>query len=235
VVAAVASESRAAGRVGGGGFVVVGVLGFDERFLARCAMRAYTGPGLSGLTLLVPGGGDEYSVRRVEAARASLERLARDYLGVEPEFRRVERGPGLSPAFHAARRALIEALSSGRPVVVCLSAGMRAMLLALLLAAFSIPRNYPALDESRVEVDLESGEGYVSLPLKPILTIASLPENELRVLNALWDSRGAASLDEVAEATGLRRSTAHRALSRLVKMGLAVKRGARGGYEASFP
>ncbi len=214
------------------GYVVVGVLGFDEKFLARCLMRAYTQGGLEDVTVLVPEPGDEHSRERVEAARESLRRIVEDYMGVRISFASVPRG-SLGAAFHKARKAIEEALSSGRPVLLCLSGGMRYMLLALLAALLSVKPDYPALWESRVEADLESGEGSVGLPAASLRALASLEPREVAVLEALW-SLGEAGPSAVAAETGLPKSTAYRILEGLARVGL-VERLGRGRYRPLRP
>jgi CRISPR locus-related DNA-binding protein len=215
------------------GYVVVGVLCFDEKFLARCIMRAFTGAGIHGVVVIVPGPGDEYSAKRIGEARESLERLIRDYMGLEPVFVEVKRA-SMRDAFRAARDAMRDALSKGHPVVVCLSSGMRYTLLALLLALLSLQDSYPALEGSRVEVDLESGEGYLSVPARRILALRTISNTDVLVLETLW-RLGSAGVDSIAEASGLPKSTTYKSLQRLVSLGLVEKLGRKRGYRPLFP
>ncbi len=214
-------------------YVLVGVLGFDEKFLARCLMRVYARGGLRSVSLLVPRPVDNYTARRIGEARASLEKIARDYAGASIEFREVERG-SLIQAYMEAKRVIEGALGAGSAVVVCLSGGMRYMLLALLAAALGVPRGYPRLEESIVEVDLESGEGHISIPLRVLRSMPCLDHDEARVLQALIEA-GRATLTELASRTGLAKSTVWNVLQRLVKLGLAEDLGRRRGYRAALP
>lgn len=221
----------------GDGLVLLGVLGFDEKFLARCVMRNFAGGRLRRVVVLVPEPTREVA-EKVGRARESLEKLVREYVEVDIEFLEVPRG-SFKAAFHAARRAMAGALEGGSSLVICLSGGMRYTLLALIAAALSLRTDYPTLPGSRVEVDLESGEGHVSLGLAQLRVLASLDPVEVKALEGLWEAfeekGGPVTLTELEQRTGLARSTLWRALTRMAAAGLVEREGRRGGFKPLFP
>ncbi|MEB2835658.1 MAG: helix-turn-helix domain-containing protein [Desulfurococcales archaeon] len=211
--------------------LLVGALGFSEKLLVRCVMRVYATRGLSGVAVLVPSQSDSYSREKISTAMNSLRSIVEGYMGVPVEFREVPR-TSFAAAFHETRSILGEAAAAGRAVVLCMSTGMRHMLLAMLAAGLSLTGE--AGQEALVEVDLESGEGYFTIPLGALRGLASLGPLEARILEALWAGE-AATLPGLSEALGVPRSTLWRILRRLEAQGLIAKRGPRGGYKPLFP
>lgn len=215
------------------GVGILALLGFDEKFLARCIMRNFATGNLREVVVLVPEPADEFAAARVSNARQSIERLARDYAGVDVEFIEVVRG-SFRDAFLKGREAALRIISRRLSITFCLSGGMRYLLVVLIAVALSLPRDHPQVRESRIEVDIESGEGFVTLPLSALRWVSSLDSNELKVMEALW-KLGQAPLTRLVEETGLPRSTVWKALNKLEGGGLVERIGKRGGYKALFP
>ena len=219
----------------GKGSVLIGVLGFDERFLARCAMRVYTRTGLSRLVLVRPKPIDEYSEKKMKEALDYLDKLAREYLQVEIELVDVDHG-NFRAVYLAGRKTLLEALEKGDRVVVCLSGGMRYAGAALLSAAFTLPvesRIERLLDNVSVQIDLESGTGFIELSLKPLRELARLTVYDYRVLEHLWKLEEPKRLTDIADALEMPKSTTWKILQRLVRAGIVEEKNRR--YKALFP
>ncbi len=209
----------------GGGSLFLGVLGFDERFLARCLLRVFSGRGLGRVVLFVPEPVDDVGRRRSGEALEYLEGLVRDYIGVELRVVRVGHGD-FGGLFLGAWRELARGVSEGLEPVLCLSGGMRYGLLALVAAAVGLGAGGVA------QVDLESGQGFVEVPLAPLRGLAGLSGRELAVLMFLWERPGS-RLSDVASGLGLAKSTVYKVLGRLVEAGLVRVEGRR--YYPVFP
>lgn len=212
-----------------GGSLFLGVLGFDERFLARCIMRVFSGRGLGRVVVFVPEPVDDVSGRRSGEALEYLESLVGDYIGVEFSVVRVGHGD-FAGLFFSAWRELVRGYSEGLEPVVCLSGGMRYGLLALLAAALGVP--VEGRVSGVVQVDLESGRGFVEVPLEGLRGLAGLSRVELGVLGFLWEHPGA-RVSDVAGGLGMAKSSAWKVLRRLVELGLVRVEGKR--YYPLFP
>ena len=212
--------------------VILGVIGFDEKYHIRCAMRVFSRWGLERVVYLRPEPAGRAEAERSDAALASLSRLVKEYMEAAVEVHEVGAGD-FARAFTLSRRLVEEALRAGRRVVVCLSGGMRYLNAALLAAALSLPRDTTGLDNVTIEADLESGQGHVEVPLKPLKALAALTGREQAVLEALW-RLGTAGPTEVSEQTGYSKSTVWKILDTLVKAGLAEKLDG-GKYRPLFP
>jgi len=211
---------------------LLGVLGFDERYLARCSMRVYSEAGLDEIVLLAPQPIDEYSAKRQEEARSYLEKLAREYLGATLKTITVPHG-SFSKAYLEARRLLTDWAREGSKITVCLSGGMRYAVAALLAAAATLPPGLAREVDAAIQADLESGQNYVRIPLRPLRELARLPDQDHAVLEYLWRAGEPQRLTDIAEGVGLAKSTTWKILRRLVKAGLVEARGRR--YRALFP
>jgi len=211
---------------------LLGVLGFDERYLARCSMRVYSEAGLDEIVLLAPQPVDEYSAKRQEEARAYLEKLASEYLGATLRIVTVPHG-SFSRAYLEARRLLSEWAREGAKVTVCLSGGMRYAVAALLAAATTLPPGLARQVDATVQADLESGQNYVKIPLGPLRELARLPDQDHMVLEYLWSTGEPQRLTDIAEGLGLAKSTTWKILRRLMRAGLVEARGRR--YRPAFP
>ena len=208
------------------------MIGFDEKYYVRCAMRVYSKWGLTRVVFLRPEPAGRAEAEKSEAALASLTRLVREYMDADVEVHEVKAGD-FGGAFTLARSLLARALGEAGHVIVCLSGGMRYLNAALLAAALTLPTDMTGLDNVVVEADLESGQGHVEVPLKPLKALATLNAREQAVLEALWDLEKAGPT-ELSERTGYSKSTVWKILDTLVKVGL-VKKLDGGKYAPLFP
>lgn len=209
---------------------VIGALGFEEKFLARCMMRAHGHGGLRSITLFVPTPSDDYSARRTESAFSTLRKLAEEYMGGV----RVER-VFVDPldfwgCVSRVRRLVAQLLDEGfERVVLCIASGMRVLVAALIVGALTLPRGYD-LSRVAIEADLESGTGTVVFSAAQVRSLGELSATEERVLRLLSE-RGSLRLGDIARLLDMPKSTAWRALSNLEKRGLVARRPS-GIYEA---
>jgi len=200
---------------------VVGVLGFEEKFLARCMMRVHGGGGLSRVVLFVPSPSDDYSSRRSEEAFRALKKLAEEYMGAAVE--RVVVDPAdFWGCVSRARSLIMSILDSGvEKVFLCIASGMRALVAALIVAALTLPRDYD-LERVVVQGDLESGTGMVEFAVSQVRSLAELTSTEERVLKLLSEV-GELRLSDVARRLELPKSTVWRTLVSLERKGLVEK------------
>ena len=194
---------------------ILGVLGFDEKFLVRCALRAYSALGVFRLVLYVARPRDDYARQRVEKAWSELKKILGDYAGILVERRDVD-PMDYWKIVETARSDIVNALKRGK-VVICAGSGMRALVTALITAALTLPKG---LDPSMVEiqVDLESGEGYISYTAAEALETTELEARELMILETI-KRLGEASVKDIHAETQIPKSTISRIAKKLERMG----------------
>ncbi len=200
---------------------VIALLGFDEKFLIRCVVRASAKYSIEDCLVLVPKPTDEYARVRSGDAWNRASRILGDYVGVKVS--RVEVDPSdFWGIVSMARRYIFEKLASGR-VVVCFSGGVRAIGTALVLAALTIPG---AFEQSAVEVCIEheAHQGYTCFTPQQALAPLKLSGREYRVIQTLIEL-GEAGPAAVSRETGIPKATVWRILRKLCENGIVKEVG----------
>ena len=200
---------------------IIATLGFDEKFLVRCVLRVNSTARASKLVLYVARPLDDYSRQRVERAWRELNRILGEYVGVSIIRRDVD-PTDFWGIVELARRDIVEALREGM-VVVCAGSGMRAVVVALVTAALTLPHD---LDYSMIEIqaDLESGGVYVSYTVAEALETRSLEAREYVILETIKRLREA-SVKDIHKETGIPKSTVSRLAKKLERLGYLEKVG----------
>ncbi len=194
---------------------IIATLGFDERHIVRSMLRIGFG-GVKRVILLVPRGGlDERTQRAYEEVK-KLATMA-EVTDVDMVEVPIE---SFNDAVADIRRIVYECVSKYGKAVVSLGGGMRALVVETLIAVFTLPPN----EKKKVDVivDLETGKDGIKFPAWIPLELR-LSDVESRVLEYVVE-KGSANLGDVATELGVARSTAWKALERLVDAGLLSKR-----------
>jgi hypothetical protein len=142
---------------------------------------------------------------------------------MEVKLRIVEVDPlGFMDTYRRARSMILDRLSRGYKVSVCISAGMRAPTVALVLAAATLPQD---VDPSNVQLqgDIESGEGYVVVSMEEVMAAGRLRSLEEQALSIVSE-RGYATSSMIARELNVSRPTAWRILKKLEGLGLLEMR-----------
>lgn len=211
---------------------LLGATGFDERLLLRCALHYAEIYTLRRAVLVHPEPRDELSMRRAEETLRNVRRVLEELMGVSIEVKTVD--PRNLMVTVSELRAIIEDSLRRGVVCLCLGSGMRALNVALLVAAVTLPEGYDK-GMVRVCIELEGWAERVEMPLSVMLRKPVLDAREQRVLSALKSLGGQGRLSDIHEA--LRRgqieypkSTLRKVLGRLEELGV-VRRVRRGYYE----
>ena len=208
--------ARSEGGVTPGDRLLVVTLGFDERFALR-ALGEHRPSRLYALALYT----DESSWSRVSKAFSQL-RLFAGQLGVEAELIRVDyRGERVSVLVGRLKPLLEGLVEDSGGTVLALTGGPRLLVVAVLVAALSLPERLV----ERIVLRLE-GEGFDAVVVEPLanLRYAELDPTARRVLRLLVDARREGRWvgpTEVSERLGIPKSTAYKKLQELVARGLA--------------
>ncbi len=194
---------------------IIATLGFDERHIVRSILRIGFG-GVKKILLLVPRGGIEEKTTKAFDQVKSLASIAGvdDVSMVEIPVERFD------DAVAEIRRLAYECVSKYSRVFVSLGGGMRALVVETLIAIFTLPPS----EKRKIDivVDLETGKDSVKFPAWIPLELR-LSDVESRVLEYVV-SKGSANLADVATELNIARSTAWKALERLVDAGFLTKR-----------
>ena len=190
--------------------IYVITLGYDERFAVRFLLRHSVGEGDS-VIVVVPRGyeGDE-------KARTAVNNLKKLVEGLEI----CEFDPSDALSEITKMTSFLKEKSEGsRTLHLCLSGGMRIIVISTLLASQLLAREVPR--EIWVEVDLEDLSGTVRIPLNALL----IPRNErfLKILEALSQDVKRPSVRYVESVTSIPSATVHREMGRMISLGLITK------------
>lgn len=205
---------------------IIGVLGFDEKFLVRCALRATSSHQVRRIVVLVPKPVDDYSRIRSEDAWNRVVRVLREYAGIPLE--RVEVDPTDFWSIISMIRDMIqEMLRKGR-VIVCFSGGMRVLGTALVVAALTVPGAWeqPAVE---VCVEHETHTGHTRFTPPQALAPLKLEPKEYHVLKTLQEL-GEAGPALIAKETGIPKATVWRILRKLEQNNI-IQRTQEGKYK----
>jgi len=186
-------------------------LGFRTEYQIRFLMRNM--PSREDATLVIM---PKEPSSQADQARAALEEVRKFMERFFPEvhvevlevpLKPPEEGLGL------VATKLAELSSKCGEVVLCLSGGMRALVLVTLAAAlYAVPHTI-----LRIEVDLEGWGDWIDV--KPhFFRIEPLSLDSARILKALLKSPY--TLDELREATGIPRTTLYKQVKRMAGYGL---------------
>jgi len=193
---------------------IIATLGFDERHVIRSMLRIGFG-GVQKIVLLVPRGGLEERAKRALDEISKLAGLA----GVKD----ISTAEVPIEVFHEAvatiRRIVRDCVRSFGGAVVSLGGGMRALVIETLLAVLTLP--IQDKKSVKIVVDLETSQGSIEFPASIPIDIR-LSEVEIRALEYVIN-KGRATLGEVSEDLKLARSTAWKALEKLVSIGCLKK------------
>ncbi|NPA97430.1 MAG: CRISPR locus-related DNA-binding protein [Crenarchaeota archaeon] len=194
---------------------IVATLGFDERHIVRSILRIGFG-GVKRVILLVPTGGID---ERTQRAFDEVKKLA-SMAGVNDVSLMEVPIESFNDAVADIRRVVYDCVQKYGRAVVSLGGGMRALVVETLIAVFTLPPN----EKKKVDivVDLETGKDGIKFPAWIPLELR-LSDVESRVLEYVVE-KGSANLGDVATELGVARSTAWKALERLVDAGLLSKR-----------
>ena len=192
--------------------LLVITLGFRVEYQVRFLMRNMPSKG-DYVLILVPRKREGEEPERAKSAVEEIGKFVDKFLPeiplilVEVPLSSPEEGLGV------IIRELSEYGGKVGEVVLCLSGGMRALVLVTLAAAlYAVPQHM-----LRIEVDLEGWGKWVELAphlfrLEPLLL------DESKIINAL--ARKTRTLDELAATTNIPRTTLYKRLKRLVARGL---------------
>jgi len=194
---------------------IIATLGFDERHIVRSILRIGFG-GVKRILLLVPRGGVEDKTMKAFEQIKSLASIA----GVDDVSMVEVPIEMFNDAVAEIRKIAYECVSKYNRVFVSLGGGMRALVIETLIAIFTLPPS----EKRKIEivVDLESGKDSIRFPAWIPLELR-LSDVESRVLEYVV-SKGSANLADVATELDIARSTAWKALERLVDAGFLTKR-----------
>jgi len=196
---------------------LVAVLGFDERHVIKSILRIGF-KNVIGLYLIVPSGRvvkqTEEAIRRIReiagmAGVASVEVFEVDPLRFEEAVARL-------------RSLLMKLCAGGVEVIVSLGGGMRALVVESLTASILLPRDMWRF--LRIVSDLETGEGYVEFVLEDVMLINELRYEELMLINYVSE-RGSAGPTDISRDLSIPKTTAWKALNKLLGKGLLKKVG----------
>jgi len=184
------------------GKVLVFTLGFDIKFHIKSILRH--GRNLSKIIIVLSKPLDD----RAQKAFDELKKFINEYVGIS--FEAVTIDP---LDFYSSIKILREKFREniGSEYVFNLSGGMRAVVLATLLAAL-----YSNV-KSIVEVELENFRGIVSFPIS-VLSLSEPSSEEKRLLKYLA-VKGSGSLDDISSSLGIPRTTAYKMIKNLESKG----------------
>ncbi len=184
-------------------------LGYDERFAVRFLLR-HSVEEEDVVIVVVPRG-----YERDEKARTAVNNLKKFVEGIE--IHEFDTSDALSEITKMA--SFLKEKSGGNKLHLCLSGGMRAIVISTLLASQLLAREVPR--EIWVEIDLENLSGIVKIPLNALL----IPRNErfLKILEALNRDVKRPSVRYVGGVTSMPSATVHREMSRMISLGLITK------------
>jgi CRISPR locus-related DNA-binding protein len=205
---------------------VIGVLGFDEKFLVRCVLRASSGYRVCRVVVLLPKPLDEYSMVRSEDAWGRVQRILADYAGITIE-KIVANPTEFWSIVSTSRKIISEMLGRGK-AIVCFSGGMRVLGTALVVAALTLPE---AWEQSAIEVCIEheTHAGYTCFTPSQALAPLKLSQREYQVLKTLQEY-GEAGPTLIEKETGLPKTTVWRILRKLEKNDI-VQQTQKGRYK----
>ncbi len=180
-------------------------LGYDEKFALRFLLRHPVEEG-DKVYIVMPEGGDE----KVLNAFRNLNKLVD---GVKPIELNLDR-----PVEEVSRISRLLAEETSGDLFLCLSGGMRAVVVITLLAAQKLVRE--TTRRAWLEIEFENLSGYMRMPLNVI----TLPRNEryLKILKAIREL-GKTSIRNLSLSTGIPITTVHRELRRMIAAGLVSK------------
>jgi len=201
---------------------MIATLGFEEKYIIRCALRYSQRYRIRSILLYTSTPTDRYAEERVERAFEQARRVLGEYLDINLELARVNPYQLLSN-IEEMRSQILEQASMDR-VIICISGGLRLIVAALLAAALLIPQPVPGNIEVSIEHDAE--QGHVEVPLKALEGFRMLDRRHLNVYYKLREI-GPAGVSQLARETGLPKTSVWRILNRLVRDGLAIKDGRR--------
>ena len=184
-------------------------LGYDERFAMRFLLR-HSVMEENVVMAIVPRGyeGDEKARTAVNNLRRLVEWMEVVEFDIDDPLK------GIVELFSLMKKRM----ASSERVYLCLSGGMRLIVISTLLAAQQLIKE--AAKEVWVEIDLENLSGTSTIPLNAFL----IPRNErfLKILNALMKTERP-SIRYVEKETSIPLSTAHREMKRMVSLGLLTE------------
>lgn len=212
-----------------GRLVLFATLGFDEKFAARCLMRSSS--LVSKIVVITAPPVDEYSRSRLENAWEALAKIARDYANIDVERFEVKDPGNFWRSVDELREKMYAELSASEGLILCLSGGLRALVVEALAAAVTLPMD-AAVDKVYVEVELENFSGIARFNIAQVQRLMQLTEPEYRIFKILA-TRGPQRLGQLASTLGRPRSTVYRMLQKLEKLGL-VKKEPDGTYKPKF-
>ena len=181
-------------------------LGFDEKFVLRFLLRHGVGKE-DRIIVVLPAGYEEN-----EKASAALENLKSLIAKLIPEgaLRVLDVDLSAEPALSIRRIRYVIFEQPFEKVYACLSGGMRALILLVVSALFSL-RDVSV----SVEVEFENFEGMIEVPL----SVLGIPKHErwLRILSLLEEGLGVRA---VAGRLGLSPATVSREVKQMSALGL---------------
>ena len=207
---------------------VIGVLGFDEKFLVRCVVRVSSKYDVVECRVLVPKPTDEYAKVKSGDAWIRVSRVLGDYVGLN--LHRVEVDPSdFWSIVSLARRYIFEKLHEGK-VVVCFSGGVRVLGTALVIAALTVPG---AFEQHNVEVcvEHEAHQGHTCFTPSQALAPLKLTDREFAIIQKLIELNEAGP-STLSRETRIPKATVWRILKKLVEDGIVEEIG-KGKYRVA--
>ncbi len=195
---------------------VLGVLGFEEKFIVRCALESRGKAAEAKAILYAPRPRDEFSREKIDGAWSGIKKFLAEYADFKIE--RKEVNPldfwGL---VGMVKNDIVEALRRGK-VVICGGSGMRAPVIAMVVAAMTLPRD-SRRDLVEINVHLESGEGSIRFLVSDAFLEEMLAENEFEIIKTISKLGGEAGVKQVSEALGRPKSTVSKLLKKMAMKG----------------
>lgn len=201
------------------GVLLFSTLGFEEKFAVRCLMRHMD--SASKMVVITAPPVDEHSRSKIEEAFSLLKRVAEEYAEIGVEKLVVGDPLDFWASVREIRGKLYTEMVGHERTVMCLSGGLRALVVEALVAALTLPSD-AQVDRVVVEIELENLSGVTSFNVAQVQKLMQLTGPEHRILEFL-EEKGPAKLTRIAQELGMARSTAYRVLRRLEGLGLVVR------------
>ncbi len=202
------------------GKALVVTVGFDEKYTIRAVLRHGLKEG--DAIVLVTGPPTDKSRKAIQAVEEFLSKAYGPSISVEKV--EVDPASGFAQMVLNVHEKLLGIAARSGEVVLALSGGMRAVVLATFVAAALLSH---ALTRVKVELETEDSSALLEVPqalLNPQLLLPRLEGGKRKILSILTDGL---TVREIASRLGKSESTIRRHLAWLEERGLVAPTSAR--------